>query len=102
MLNVIVYPLDLSNCHTALYSTIDSSWFEVYAKVDKTGNSVTFENYGAEYDKYYHINAWKTDNNLIAVSFTDITVQKRIEKELEKTKLLLKQAESRLGDDEDV
>jgi len=92
----------LNNRAKRICTIIEDYWFEVYAKVDKTGNSVTFENYGAEYDKYYHINAWKTDNNLIAVSFTDITVQKRIEKELEKTKLLLKQAESRLGDDEDV
>ncbi|MFT5453460.1 MAG: two-component system CheB/CheR fusion protein, partial [Enterobacterales bacterium] len=63
---------------TSVINTIEDYWFEAFASVDKTGKEVSFENYGAEFDKYYRVVAWKVSENMLGVSFTDITEHKRV------------------------
>jgi PAS domain S-box-containing protein len=66
-----------------LFDVVEDYWIEVYNRVLRTGNPEHFENYGRELDKYYEIYVWKTDKNLVAVIFTDITERKKAEKALE-------------------
>lgn len=70
-----------------IFSVIEDSWLTSLASVDKTGLAISFENYGAEFDKYYFVNAWKISNKRVGVSYTDISDRKRREKEKSATKL---------------
>lgn len=63
---------------TSVIKTVEDYWFESFASVDKTGEEVRFENYGAEFDKYYRVVVWKVSENMLGVSFTDITEHKRV------------------------
>ena len=65
---------------TSIINTIEDSWLKSFAKVEKTGESITFENYGAEFDKTYQVGAWKMTKNTVGISFTDITDIKQAEK----------------------
>ena len=73
-----------------IFGIIEDYWLEIYDKVMKTGNSVGFENYGAELDKYYEINAWKASENRVAVIFSDVTERKLSEKALLATRNIFK------------
>jgi PAS domain S-box-containing protein len=64
--------------------TIEENWFTSFAKVDKTGKPISFKNYGAAFDKYYFVSAWKISKKKIGVSFIDIT-------KTEKNKIKLKE-----------
>ena len=48
-------------------------WIETYARVVETGESISFENYAQEFDKYYEVIAFRPDKNQFAVIFNDIT-----------------------------
>ncbi|PQJ76915.1 sensor histidine kinase [Polaribacter glomeratus] len=58
---------------SSIVNIIEDSWFSYFAGVDKTGETISFKNYGAEFDKYYFVTAWKISKNRVGVSFTDIT-----------------------------
>jgi signal transduction histidine kinase len=58
---------------SSVVSIIEDNWFDYFGSVDKTGKSIRFKNYGAEFDKYYFVTAWKISKNRIGASFTDIT-----------------------------
>ena len=64
----------------SIINTVEDSWLKAFAEVEKTGESIKFENYGAEFDKTYQVGAWKMTKNTIGVSFTDITDIKQAEK----------------------
>ncbi|MDA3940324.1 MAG: hypothetical protein PF693_13625 [Spirochaetia bacterium] len=49
---------------TSIISKIEDSWFTAFAGVEKTGEAISFENYGIEFDKYYTIIAWKVKINI--------------------------------------
>ncbi|HOT74366.1 MAG TPA: PAS domain-containing protein [Candidatus Wallbacteria bacterium] len=61
-------------------------WIENYGKVALTGESLRFENYAVELDKYFEVVAFCPEHGKFAVIFTDITIRKNIEKELIKSK----------------
>ena len=65
---------------TSVINTVEDSWLQAFSEVEKTGKSIKFENYGAEYDKTYQVGAWKMTKNTVGVSFTDITDIKQAEK----------------------
>jgi PAS domain S-box-containing protein len=76
-----------------LFGIVENYWIEVYDKVAKTGKSTHFENYGAELDKWYEINAWKTNDKQVAIIFTDVTDRKKAEEKLAESKELLVETE---------
>jgi PAS domain S-box-containing protein len=62
-----------------LFMVVEDSWLKAYESVDRTGKPVYLEEYGEEFDIHYQISAWKTESNLIAVIFRDITQRKQDE-----------------------
>ena len=69
-----------------IFGIVEDYWINIYDKIEKTGVSESFENYGAELNKYYSVKAWKVNKGQIAIAFKDITDQKLYEKELIKAK----------------
>ncbi|WP_415375630.1 PAS domain S-box protein [Patiriisocius sp. Uisw_017] len=67
---------------SSIVAVIEDHWFTSFARVDKTGKEIRFKSYGAAYDKFYHVTAWKVLENRVGVSMTDIT-------ETEKAKIKL-------------
>jgi PAS domain S-box-containing protein len=67
-----------------IFGVIEEHWLKLYESVDKTGKPREYENYGAEFDKYYGINAWKIKEKQIAILFTDISERKTAELDLKK------------------
>jgi PAS domain S-box-containing protein len=65
-----------------LFGIVEDYWLEAYQKAVRTGEPQHLENYGAELDKYYDINAWKAGEGQCAIIFTDITSRKRGEEAL--------------------
>jgi hypothetical protein len=84
---------------SSVFSVIEDDWFNHFANVDKTGRSHTFKKYGAAFDKYYLVTAWKVSKRRVGVSFIDITetekpeieLKRRLEKERSKTERILKE-----------
>ncbi|MGL1890874.1 MAG: PAS domain S-box protein [Spirochaetaceae bacterium] len=62
-----------------IFGIIEDYWIEIYERVESTGVTENFENYGAELDKYYAIKAWKIGENKVAVLFTEITEKYKME-----------------------
>ena len=62
-----------------IFGIVEDYWLEKYDKVEKTGNPIQFENYGAELDKWYEVNVWKLMENQVAIIFTDTTERKHRE-----------------------
>jgi PAS domain S-box-containing protein len=69
---------------SSLVSVIEDDWFNHFASVDKTGRLHTFKKYGAAFDKYYLVTAWKVSKNRVGVSFIDITETEKPEIELKR------------------
>ena len=63
-----------------VFGIVEDHWLRAYEQVDRTGEPVTYENYGEELDKYYEIHAWKAGDKMVAMTFTDITERKRAER----------------------
>lgn len=64
----------------------ESSWIEKYGKVALTGESIHFENYHRQINRYFDVTAFRPAPNQFACYFTDITERKRAEEELLKTR----------------
>jgi signal transduction histidine kinase/CheY-like chemotaxis protein len=67
-----------------IFSIVEDYWLEKYHEVLTHGKPISFEEYGEEFDQYYKATCWKVDKKRVAIIFTDVTKQKRKEKELEK------------------
>ncbi|MFT6868654.1 MAG: hypothetical protein ACJA08_003508 [Cyclobacteriaceae bacterium] len=81
---------------TSIFTTIEVSWLSAFACVDQTGETINFQNYGGEYDKHYHVTAWKIAKNTIGVSRIDTTDRKQAEAELKLSNLKLAVSEEQL------
>lgn len=58
-------------------------WFEIYGKVAQTGESIRFENYAEQLQRYYDLYAFRVDDpseHHVAVLFNDITARKQLER----------------------
>ncbi len=62
---------------------IEDHWLELYAKIAEAKEPLHYENYGAEFGKYYDVHTWKLKENLIALIISDVTKRKQLEKQLE-------------------
>jgi len=67
-----------------IFGVVEQYWIDAYDRAVKTGERVHFENYGAELDRWYEIDAWRTPQGYCAVIFTDITERKKAEEEKRK------------------
>lgn len=63
---------------------IESHWIETYGKVALTGESIHFENYSDELDRYYDVIAYCPEKGKFATIFKDVTKRKQVEEEREK------------------
>jgi PAS domain S-box-containing protein len=90
---------------SSIVKTIEDSWFNHFARVDKNGMTHSFKDYGVEFNKYYFVTVWKVSKNRVGVSSIDITktekaeieLKKRQEKERVETDLLLKEEKMALN-----
>jgi PAS domain S-box-containing protein len=57
-------------------------WIEKYGQVALVGESVSFENYARELERYYNVTAYKNRDNEFAVIVDDITDKKIFEEKL--------------------
>ena len=62
----------------------EQDWFEKFAEVVITGNSIQFEKYHQQLDKHFMVSAFRLQEGQIAATFTDITDRRRFQKELQK------------------
>lgn len=76
-----------------VFGIVEDYWIEIYDRTEKTGVAESLENYGAELNKYYRINAWKVAKGQVATTFIDITDQKQHEQELVKAKIAAEEAD---------
>jgi PAS domain S-box-containing protein len=77
-------------------------WLETYGKVALTGQSISFEDYSAEFERYFMFTAYSPRRGQFACLVRDVTEQKKMEKALidneEKARKLtdeLRQADTR-------
>lgn len=52
-----------------VFNKIDEYWLETYARVVKSGTTVSFENFETDDGRCFEILAWKVDTNSVAVIF---------------------------------
>ncbi len=58
---------------------LEDSWIENYARVDKTGESMTIENYVDGLRRWYKVFAYRPKSGYVAITFEDITERKLTE-----------------------
>ena len=61
----------------------ESYWIDNYGKVALTGIPISFENYSAEFNKHYQVNAYSPEYGKFATIFNDITEKKQAEIEIQ-------------------
>ena len=61
-------------------------WIDKYGEVALTGKSIEFENYSAELNKHFKVNAFSPKKGYFAAIFENITDRKKAERELTNTK----------------
>ena len=83
-----------------VFGTVEDYWLEIYAKVDKTGAAIRFENYSKEVDKHFNILAWKIKPHTIAVLFSDVTDRLQKEAFINKQNKKLRKAEEKAKENE--
>jgi PAS domain S-box-containing protein len=79
-------PEDIIN-QTALklFPKTEPYWIDVFGKVATTGEDVQYTNYSVELDKYYESRIYCPRPGYFACLFSDVTEQKKIEKEIKKS-----------------
>lgn len=70
----------------------EAYWIKTYGKVSQTGKPVNFEQYSAEFDKYFEVKAFSPEPNTFATIFSDVTERVKALKELEREKELAQAA----------
>ncbi|MCL5985626.1 MAG: GAF domain-containing protein [Actinobacteria bacterium] len=63
---------------------LEQYWIDTYGKVALTGETVRFENYSRELDRYYDVIAFSPQKGYFATLFIDITNRKLAEKKIER------------------
>ncbi len=71
---------------------------DIFGEVSLTGKSVEFEDYNAEINKYFKMNAFCPKTGFFAVIFEDITLQIQIENDKQKAEVKLKKYAADLKD----
>jgi diguanylate cyclase (GGDEF)-like protein/PAS domain S-box-containing protein len=73
-------------------------WIEKYGEVVRTGNTISFENYSQEIEKYFKVNVYRFSSKEFVTVFADITEEKRMNGLIEKDRALFKTTLHSLGD----
>lgn len=60
-----------------LLPNLEPYWMETYARVTKTGEPVSFENYSAELDRHYEVSAFRPMAGHLAVIVSEVTERRR-------------------------
>lgn len=63
---------------------IESYWIETYGKVALTGESIHFENYSSDLNKYYEVVAYSPEPKRFVTIFRDVTDRKNAEQRIRK------------------
>ena len=74
----------IGNTVKDIMPNIEDVWIKNYGKVTQTGIPITFENYARDLHKYYQVLAYSPAPDHFAVIFTDITLNKEYQIDLEK------------------
>lgn len=69
-----------------IFVIVENYWFETFARVLKTGNTQSFQNYSKELQKYFEIYAWKVNEQEIAIIFNEIPENTKKLTQLKETK----------------
>lgn len=85
---IIVLPIEEIIDHKVndIFVIVENYWFETFARVLKTGNSQSFQNYSKELQKYFEIYAWKVNEQEIAIIFNEIPENTKKLTQLKETK----------------
>ncbi|AKB65462.1 MULTISPECIES: PAS domain-containing sensor histidine kinase [Methanosarcina] len=67
-----------------IWPDVEDYWFEAYQKVDQTGESIQFENFGNMPGKWFTIQIDRIEKGQFAVTFRDITEKKVAQEALAK------------------
>ncbi|MDW5563024.1 MAG: PAS domain S-box protein [Methanomassiliicoccus sp.] len=65
-----------------IFGMVEDRWLDTYARIVRTGEPETFEEYGAALGMWYEVHAWKAGRGQCANTFSDITERKRMEETL--------------------
>ncbi|MBU2493474.1 MAG: PAS domain S-box protein [Bacteroidetes bacterium] len=68
-------------------------WINTYGEVALKQNPISFENYSAPLEKYFHVNAYSPVKRFFAVSFNDITQRVEQEKSIQKLQRAVEQSQ---------
>ena len=63
---------------------IEDYWIQIYGKVATTGVPTIFENYSADFDKWFEVTTYQPSINKFSCIFTDITERKQAENVISK------------------
>ena len=78
---------------TELYGTEEAPFIDIYSKVAKTGDPVSFEQYFEPMNKYFLITVFSPAKGSFATAFLDITERKQAEKIILKNQYYLSKAQ---------
>lgn len=74
-----------------LYKTGDPPYLDIFAKVARTGEPLTFETYFPPMRKHFKISVFSPEKGRFATVFSDITVRKEFERKIQESHELLEQ-----------
>lgn len=60
----------------------EQNWIDIYANVAFSGESISFENYSVELNRYYQVSTYSPEHGKFATIFVDITDRKTTEKKI--------------------
>ncbi|WP_340818389.1 PAS domain S-box protein [Methanolobus sp. WCC4] len=73
----------IGRCVTEVIPGIENAhYIKTYGEVAITGNPISFEDFAEPLNRYYHISAYKVDEDIFATVFQDITERKNAENAL--------------------
>ncbi|HKK40085.1 MAG TPA: PAS domain-containing protein, partial [Cryomorphaceae bacterium] len=77
----------------------ENYWLDLYSEVDKTGESVRYENHAQALDRYYSGFAFsiESDEGLVGVLFEDITHKRKVEEQIKNSEERLRLASDAAG-----
>lgn len=79
----------IGKCATEVYGA-ESPYKDIFLEVAETGISKRFETYSPSKDKHFSISVFSSKKSTFGTVFSDITSQKKIEKQLQKSQELYK------------
>ncbi len=76
------------------FEVIDDYWLKVFDAVNKSGEPMTYNNFSGQMKGFYSIHAWKLKEDIIAITFSDISEQKKEKAEIIRNNKLLEASQA--------